>query len=656
MTSSASYCARMIGKDELVAWRELRRRQGLFDLEAMRATLASCSFSLPERRPRLLFGEADVAAIRQRAAGAVRERIRNQCERVMAVPAEQVDERNACFSSSPAVAVAGAFLALKDERYADWARRRIEALLAMPSWMAGVHKSFIKHCDHVMANVGADLVCAHDWLGDAIDEAFTARLDDGLRRLLLLPYLEGARRRDEHWSRDDYLANWKIMTCGESGTAICAFADRWPEAREALTLSADGVLEILDVIPPEGDWPEGIGYWYATLFMGLRFGLALRRITGGRMDLLAHPRLAVTGDFGAAHISPAGRVYNYGDNGESLDSKCAEALLILALERNRPDWRAAARHFPSATPLWLHLDDPAAPVAPAPGGATVFPATGAAILRRGGTFVGMRSGDPTVGHAHLDCNGFVVETRGASLVRDSGLWPYAHFIGFFNCGKGYGGQRWNFDGVATVGHSAILVDGRGQAFGAEYAGNVAAPMTGDGWMRLDGDASKCYPGLITKWRRSLLLVGEELLVIRDVIVCDGERHIEWLLHSDAAFRDDGDDTLLERDGVRARLVPLLPDRASGWRVSDVVRRSVYENSNTGVIERPSVRFRAFSCFRPALSAEYLFLLHLDDNRPVSCAFSGKAGDWRLELPGLKRTVVPDGDSIVCGEDARCPGS
>ncbi len=646
MAKSSQYCARVIDKEELTDWRNLRREQALFDLDALRATLKSCPLSFPASRPRLLFGEADVARIRQRADAATRERIRQECDKLIADPPDNVESRNASYLARPVRIVAGGFLLLQDERYLEWARRRSEALLTLPSWMGAVHKSFIKHCDHVMANVGADLSCAHDWLGDAVDDAFTDRLADGLRQLLLLPYLEGARKRDEHWSRDTYLANWKIMTFGESGLAICAFGDRWPEAREGLALSADGVLDILDVIPPEGDWPEGLGYWYATLFMGLRFGLALRRLTGGKADLLAHPRLAVTGDFGAAHISPQGRVYNYGDNSDVLAPHCAEALLILANEQARPDWRAAARHFPSYSPLWLHFDDPETAGTPIADGTSAFPATGVVILRRGSTFVGMRSGDSTVGHAHLDCNGFILETRGASLIRDSGLWPYAHFLGFFDCGKGYGGKRWNFDALATVGHSVVLVDGLGQACGSEYAGRIEVPVCGDGWMRLDADASNCYPGLLTKWRRSLLLVGEELLVVRDVIVCDGERHMEWLLHSDAAFCDDGDDTVLELNGVRARLVPLLPDRSQGWRVSDVTHRSVYENSNTGEIERPAIRYRSFAPFCVAKAVEFLFILQLHADQPLPFAFSGTSADWQLNLSGSDQTIIPDGDTMT----------
>jgi hypothetical protein len=454
------------------------------------------------------------------------------------------------------------------------------------------------------------------------------------------------RNRDEFWSGDAGLNNWKIMTCGESGFVLCAFADRWPEAREGLVLSAGGVLEIMDAIPPEGDWPEGVVYWYATLFMGLRFGWALRRLTGGAVDLLTHPRLAVTGDFGAAHISPAGRVYNYGDNGPSLGPYPAEALLLLAAAQSRPDWRAAACQFPSDSPLWLYLDDPQAAKTPPSDGARVFSATGVGLLRRGRTLIGMRSGDSTVGHAHLDSNSFMVETRGVSLIRDSGLWPYAHPRDFFDCGNGYGGGRWNFDGLATIGHTAILVDGQGQAYGGDYAGQIAAPVTGDGWMRLDGDASKCYPGLLTQWRRSLLLVGEDLVVIRDVIQCEGERHLEWLLQSAAEFRDDGEDTVLTLDPVCARLVPLLPDRTPGWRVSDVTRRSTYRNTDFDQMEQPAIRYRGFSILKAVRSLEFLFLIHLDAAHQEPLAFHRGDTDWRIDLPASSRAIVPCDDSLA----------
>ena len=50
----------------------------------------------------------------------------------------------------------------------------------------------------------------------------------------------------------------------------------WQPRSPAVARAAQGVLQTLDKVPAEGDWPEGINYWFCTLMMGLRFARALR--------------------------------------------------------------------------------------------------------------------------------------------------------------------------------------------------------------------------------------------------------------------------------------------------------------------------------------------------------------------------------------------
>ena len=126
------------------------------------------------------------------------------------------------------------------------------------------------------------------------------------------------------------------------------------------------MLEILDVVPPEGDWPEGVNYWFATLNRGLRLIVALQRLTGGAIDLFVHPALDITGDFAAMLTTPAGWSYNFNDNRATLAGPTSEALAVLGAEKRRGDWLAVARQFPTDSLQWLASDDPAVPDAAPP--------------------------------------------------------------------------------------------------------------------------------------------------------------------------------------------------------------------------------------------------------------------------------------------------
>ena len=656
LRDTRSICARIIDADDVPRWHELRRELALFDMDAARAALQDCPLAAPRERPHLLFDAGSVPAMRERLSGADRDLLAQRCATIAETISDPITaDRTVCYATKAIVAVAEGSLLLEDEQLSAWAAQRMQEVLRLPTWMALVHRGMCRRCDHVMANVAADMAYACDLMGDRCDPGLDEALEQGVRHLCFLPYLESARAKDEHWSRDAYLGNWKIMTHGEAGLATCAFAHAWPESREALALAAEGVVEILDAVPPEGDWPEGVGYWYATLFMGLRFGLALRRLTGGAVDILSHPRLDVTGDFGAALISPTGKSFGYGDNSDSLNSigrrtngnaYPAEALFMLAREKRRTDWEVAARHFASNSPLWLSMEGQGSPPAAASEAVASFPASGVATMRAGSTFVGFRCGDPEVGHSHLDANSFVVETAGSMLLTDEGVWPYAHFLGFFD----RAGPRWNFDGLATVGHNAILVDGQGQQYSNEALPTLLPVLSGPGWAQLAGEAAACYPDLLTQWTRSLLLIGDNVLVVRDVIACEGKRHVEWLLHSNGAFTDRDDDTVVADADAAICITPLLPDRSHGWRVSDTTRRSSYENSNTGDIVHPTVRYRSFSPFRSAEAWEFLFLCHLGQSAPPDHSFDNTAPTWALKLGTT--TVTPDADRLAILAGAR----
>ena len=646
--STPTFAAKKLTDEQLRIWQQVRKQQALFDVDAVLEQVRTAPLI---KTPGLLFDHLDRSVLQSRMAhrADITERMAARCREIATRPTAIDTAITQCYASREALALAEGYYLHREPAWAAWAIGRIRALLAVDTWKAAVHQ-FCKHCDHVMANVGADLAYSLDLLGDSADDAFAAEFNAGLRKHLIEPYLREVRARDGHWTSPNYLANWKIMTHGETGLVACAHAHDWTDARELIALAVEGVLEILDVIPSQGDWPEGVNYWYATLFMGLRFALALRRVTDGKVDLLAHPRLDVTGDFGAMLVSPAGSAFNYGDNHTTLNHSHrtignaypAECLLLLGAIKTRADWIAAARPFASNTPFWLAYDDPAVADAPPPRPVALFPTSGVATIKQGATFIALRSGDSEVGHSHLDANSFIVETAGQTLCSDEGCWPYAHFLGVFDTAE----HRWNFDANATVGHNAILVDGQGQTYGSQHAGQVRAAEHHVGWSSIVADASACYPGLLHKWVRTLALVGETHLIIRDVIACHGSRHIEWLLHSPGSFTDDGDDTLITVGPVTARLAPLLPSRDQGWRISDVTRTSRYENSNTHEAERQHVRYRSFSTFRAAETFEYLFVMHLAGTAPATHAFTLDRGTWQLGLPSARLAVRPHGDTLA----------
>lgn len=617
------------------------------NVDAVRNGILGCEF---RRRAGtgLLFGADEAKLIRERAAtreGMLAD-LEKKCREIVQLSPQAVEQHTARSHAVEAETVATGYFFGQEAAHAEWVKRRVEALLELDTWLYPAHSEFCVHTDHVMTNVGSFIARAHDMLGEAYSDSETKHVAEGLRRMLLLPYLQSVPDRVEWWSAIDHESNWKIMCHGETGLTVCEFAEHLPEARDALACAAVGVLEILDMVPPEGDWAEGVNYWLATLYMGLRYATALRRLTGGAVDLYEHPALKVTGDFMMMLTTPGSRFFNFNDNHDHPHPMHSEGLALLAKDLEREDWMYIARLFPVDTPLylaWAYTDLPSRKPEPT---TALFPRSGVATLRSGwdeaDTFVGVKCGQSDVPHSHLDAGTFVIESGRRWLVKDEGYWRYAHSLGFFDDER----YRWNWDNLAAVGHNTLLIDGRGQSFGKDYPGRIRSLESGTGWDMVVADASKTYPGLLRKFVRTVLFLRPDTIVIRDVVECEGERHAEWLLHYAGTVRSEGLVSVVENDGVWLTVVPFLPDRSFGWRTADVRSASTYLEESTRQDVTESIAYRSFSPFRRSEKFEFLFGLRVN-GRPDGQDWQFRTTDagWTLKAEGHDHSVGPRGDVL-----------
>ncbi|MCJ8329016.1 MAG: heparinase II/III-family protein [Lentisphaeria bacterium] len=617
-----------------------------FNIEEIKETIATCELSFRQGRD-LLIDPQGIDSLRARAAdsGDMLPDLKQQCQALLEKSPEAVSTFESCGESLEAERMAAAYLFFEDTAYSEWAKKRITALIELDTWLYPVHASHIQHTDHTMTNTGSYIARAHSLLADVYSEDENKTLAEGLRKNLFQPYLESTRERLEWWTKEQHESNWKIMCHGETGLMICEFAEYWSESREALGLAVEGVIEIFDMVPPEGDWPEGVCYWLATVNMGLRLAEALKRLTNGAVDLFEHPALKVTGDFVMMLATSAGRVFNVNDNHDYFMNMHSEGIATLASGMEREDWMYIARLFPTDTYLYLAAVNPEQTDKIPERTTALFPYSGMATMRSGwnktDTFIGVKCSASDVPHSHLDAGTFCIESGGQWLVRDEGYWPYAHAIGFFDNED----LRWNWDGLISVGHSTLLFDGQGQTWGKDYPGHIESLTSGDGWDMIITEATKTYPGLITKFIRTFLFVHPGTIIIRDVVQCEGERHAEWLLHYAGEIRSEGLVSVIENNGASMTIVPFLPDRENGWRCNDVLSTSTYMEEISQMDKSPTIRYRGFSPFRKADSFEFLFGLQIDGKTDGSeFDFETEGDSWVLKLND-QSVIRPDGDSL-----------
>ena len=167
------------------------------------------------------------------------------------------------------------------------------------------------------------------------------------------------------------------------------------------------------------------------------------------------------------------------------------------------------------------------------------------------------------------------------------------------------------------------------------------------------DASKTYPGILKKFIRTILLIGKDMVVVRDVIECEGERHAEWLLHYAGSVGGDASTTVIENEGVALTVTPFLPDRSLGWRHSDVKRTSYYKDQPGDDVER-SVRYRSFAPFRKAGRFEFLFGFRVAAKQEAKEGkadgaewdFEERDDGWILRGRGIALEIRPEDDTLA----------
>jgi len=123
-------------------------------------------------------------------------------------------------------------------------------------------------------------------------------------------------------------------------------------------------------------------------------------------------------------------------------------------------------------------------------------------------------------HAHADQNAFNVLFGGERLFISSGYYiAYGdeHFRGWYK---------------HTRGHNSVLIDGKGQTFGAEGYGWIARYLHGERITYCLGDASAAYGKAgLTRFRRHVALLRPSTIVVYDDLEADHPAQWSWLLHS-----------------------------------------------------------------------------------------------------------------------------
>ena len=123
-------------------------------------------------------------------------------------------------------------------------------------------------------------------------------------------------------------------------------------------------------------------------------------------------------------------------------------------------------------------------------------------------------------HMHSDQNSFNLLFGGRRLFSGSGYYI------------GYGDEHFKGWYTHTRGHNSVLIDDRGQVRGADGYGRLARYLHGRQISYCAGDASNAYGDTgLRRFRRHLVFLRPETIVVYDDLAADHAAKWSWLLHS-----------------------------------------------------------------------------------------------------------------------------
>jgi hypothetical protein len=361
--------------------------------------------------------------------------------------------------------------------------------------------------------------------------------------------------------------------------AVAGAPDLDDLVEEALAGARQSVKRALDALGNDGGWGEGPVYWgYMSRYLAF-YLISLENAVGVVPEDLSPPGLAETGYFPIYTLSGE-KTFNFGDAGPIKLN--APQLFWLAERYDRPVFAGYQREMlgrgqPIGEPyrertgntggandwgvldlLWYRPGE-VAPVSDLPLD-RVFDDAGVATFREswasGSPFVGVKGGDNSVNHSHLDLGSFVFDALGTRWACDLGGDDYG-LDGYF--GEG----RWQYYRLRTEGHNTLLIDPDGTPNQPpEATASIVDHGSGPGTAYAVVDLSAAYPEVASSVRRGVALLDDRSsLLVRDEVRTAEPVDLWWFMHTEASIRTGEGGATLTRDGEELRVD--VPDLGGG---------------------------------------------------------------------------------------------
>lgn len=473
-----------------------------------------------------------------------------------------------------ACTVAFAYLLTGEARYAGAARKRI---LELASWDPDGPTYWALNCEAAKPILYL-LARAYDWAYEALGPEDRERVRRALSRRATDAWKSGEVGQGVGHLNRPYSSHGN-RTWHKLAECAIALLGEVPEAETWLDYAVNKFYACYPVwSDDDGGWHEGVSYWAGYMDKVVSWLLVAERALG--IDGLKKPFFARVGDFPLYAAPPGSPNSGFGDLSFRPPSSGVGGFMEYFTRAigSRPGgeraavWRWWCEQWKMRDDSGLRkfLYDALLPPPPEPRPpadlppSKVFHGIGVASLHA--TLLGaaddvhvLFKSSPfgTQSHGHNAQNGFQLNAYGEALL-PACTFRDLHGSAFHR------GWVWN-----TISQNSVLVDGRGQEpHGVGSPGRISGERLGPDWDWVAGDAAEAYGGRLTRFRRHVLFLKPDVVVLCDDLEAREPSTFQFMLHAYSPFEIDASRAELRverpRAGAVIRYLPPAPLAFRQW--------------------------------------------------------------------------------------------
>ena len=451
-----------------------------------------------------------------------------------------------------------------DAKYLTKAETDMNAVCNFPDWNSKRH--FLD-----VGEMATAVAFGYDWLYNELSAATRTKAANALLKFAF------QQAQDKNWNLNFYEAtnNWnQVCNGGLVCAALASYENNPSEAKDMIEKALESNKPALEVMySPDGNYPEGSGYWcYGTLYQVLMLA-ALNSTLGTDNGLSDTPGFSKTAEYMLYMTGLNSKFFNYSDCAPSSTAALASwwfadkysnpSLLYNELKMLKNGEYASCaenRLLPMIMAFAnnLNLDAISAPSNKLWSGKGETPVV---MVHTDWTYtdtdkyLGIKGGKAGSSHGHMDAGSFIFERDGVRWAMDLGMQSYITLEskGVDLWDMSQNGQRWEVFRLSNIAHNTLTINGE------RHLVKSNAPITRTFESKkqkgAEVDLSSVFANSVKKVVRTVILDQKDHLEVTDRLETgDKEAAVSWIMVTPAEAKITGKNRMeLTKDGQRMLL-------------------------------------------------------------------------------------------------------